>query len=47
MSFDEYDIQYIKGVGEKRARFFNKLGIYTVDDLIHYYPRNIRIGAKR
>lgn len=34
-----YNIQYIKGVGEKRARLFNKLGIYTVENLIHYYPR--------
>lgn len=39
MNFDEYNIQYIKGVGEKRARLFNKLGIYSVGDLIHYYPR--------
>lgn len=39
MNFDEYNIQYIKGVGEKRARLFNKLGIYCVDDLIHYFPR--------
>lgn len=46
MSFDEYDIQYIKGVGEKRARFFNKLGIYTVDDLIHYYPRKYQDWSK-
>ena len=46
MSFDEYDIQYIKGVGEKRAWFFNKLGIYTVDDLIHYYPRKYQDWSK-
>lgn len=39
MNFDEYNIQYIKGVGEKKARLFNKLGIYSVDDLIHYFPR--------
>lgn len=39
MSFNEYNIQYIKGVGEKKARLFNKLGIFCVDDLIHYYPR--------
>ena len=30
----EYNIKYIKGVGEKRAQLFNKLGIFTVDDLI-------------
>lgn len=39
MNFNEYSIQYIKGVGEKRAQLFNKLGIFSVDDLIHYYPR--------
>lgn len=39
MDYREYNIQYIKGVGEKRARLFNKLGIYSIDNLIHYYPR--------
>ncbi len=39
MDYSEYNIQYIKGVGEKRARLFNKLGIYSIDNLIHYYPR--------
>ncbi len=32
-------IQYVKGVGEKRAALFNKLGIFNVEDLIHYFPR--------
>lgn len=31
-------IQYIKGVGPKRAKEFAKLGIYTVQDLLEYYP---------
>lgn len=31
-------IQYLKGVGEKRAALFEKLGIRTVDDLLRYYP---------
>ncbi|MBQ9530446.1 MAG: ATP-dependent DNA helicase RecG [Eubacterium sp.] len=38
-NYSEFNIQYIKGVGEKRARLFNKLGIYSVADLIHFYPR--------
>lgn len=38
-AFLERDIQYLKGVGEKRARLFHKLGIFVVGDLIHYYPR--------
>lgn len=33
------NIQYLKGVGEKRAKLLNKLGIFTVGDLLHYYPR--------
>ena len=39
MNYGEYDIQYLKGVGEKTARLYNKLGIFTVDDLIRHYPR--------
>ena len=39
MDLSSYNIQYIKGVGEKRAKLFNKLGIFTVADLIRYYPR--------
>ena len=33
------DIQFVKGVGEVRARLLNKMGINTVYDLITYYPR--------
>ena len=32
-------IQYIKGVGPKRVDALNKVSIYTVNDLLHYYPR--------
>lgn len=38
MNYGEYDIRYLKGVGEKTARLYNKLGIFTVDDLIRHYP---------
>ncbi len=34
------DIRYLKGVGEKRAELFNKKGIYTVEDLLYYFPRS-------
>ena len=34
------DVRFLKGVGEKRALFLNKIGINTVSDLIEYYPRN-------
>lgn len=33
------DIKYFKGVGEKRAILFNKMGIYSAEDLIAHYPR--------
>ena len=33
------DIRYLKGVGEKQAELFAKLGIETVGDLINHYPR--------
>lgn len=33
------NIQYLKGIGEKRALLFNKLGIFTVGDLLSFYPR--------
>lgn len=34
------DIRYIKGVGEKRAEKLQKLGINTLYDLVHFYPRS-------
>lgn len=34
------DIQYLKGVGEKRAALFAKLGLYTTEDLLAHYPRS-------
>ncbi len=33
------DIKYIRGVGEKRAELFNKLGIFDVRSLLGFYPR--------
>ena len=34
------DIRYLKGVGEKRAAQLAKLGIFTVYDLLGFYPRD-------
>lgn len=34
------NIQYLKGVGEKRARLYGKLGIAAIGDLLEYYPRD-------
>ncbi len=39
MKLSDYDIQFVKGVGEKKARLFNKLGVYSLENLLHYYPR--------
>lgn len=36
----EKSIQYIKGVGEKRAALFEKKGIKTVSDLLYFFPRS-------
>ena len=33
------EVKYVKGVGPNRAILLNKLGIYTLQDLIQYYPR--------
>ena len=32
-------VQYIKGVGEKKAKALEKLGIRTLRDLVSYFPR--------
>ena len=39
-------IQYLKGVGPKRAKTFNKLGIYTIEDLLYYFPRRYQDRTK-
>jgi ATP-dependent DNA helicase RecG len=35
----DMDIQFLKGVGERRAKLFNKLGIKTLADLLYFFPR--------
>ena len=43
------DVKYIKGVGPSRAKNLNKLGIFTLEDLITYFPRTYedRRGSKK
>lgn len=36
---EQTSIKEIKGVGEKTQKSFEKVGIFTVGDLIRYYPR--------
>lgn len=33
------DIRYLRGVGEKRAGLFQRLGVDSIDALLHFYPR--------
>ncbi len=33
------DIQFLKGVGEKRAQLYKKLGIENIGQLLYYFPR--------
>lgn len=34
------DIKTLKGIGDKTASLFHKLSVYTVEDLLEFYPRN-------
>ena len=39
-------VQYIKGVGPTKVKLLNNLGIYTLEDLITYYPRDYEDRGK-
>ena len=36
---NDQSIETLKGIGEKTAKLFEKVGIRTIDDLLHYDPR--------
>lgn len=38
--FYSTDIRFLKGIGEKRAALYAKLGVHTFADLLGYYPRS-------
>ena len=40
------DVKYIKGVGPNRVKLLNKIGIFTLEDLISYYPRTYEDRSK-
>ena len=40
------DVKFIKGVGPNRVKLLNKIGIYTLKDLITYYPRTYEDRSK-
>jgi len=33
------DLQYIKGVGPKKKKLLEQMGLYTTDDMLQHYPR--------
>jgi len=39
-------VQYLKGVGPKKAKLLNRLGINTVDDLLYFFPRRYEDRTK-
>ncbi len=40
------DVKFIKGVGPARAKLLNTLGIFTLEDLITYFPRDYEDRGK-
>ncbi len=34
------NIRKVKGIGEKTEKLFNKLQVFTIEELLEYYPRN-------
>lgn len=37
----ETSIQFLKGIGEARAKAFSRLGVFTVRDLLFHFPRSL------
>ena len=33
------DVKYVKGVGPRISQILNKLGVFSISDLLHYFPR--------
>ncbi|MGI5900909.1 MAG: ATP-dependent DNA helicase RecG [Desulfitobacteriia bacterium] len=41
------NLQYLKGVGPRRAKLLAKLDLKTVEDLLRYWPRRYEVRTKR
>jgi ATP-dependent DNA helicase RecG len=39
-------VQYIKGIGPKRAKILNKAGIKVIEDLLYYFPKRYEDRTK-
>lgn len=42
----EKDVQFIKGVGPQKVEFLHKLGIFKIEDIITYFPRDYEDRSK-
>lgn len=40
------DVKFVKGVGPNRVQLLNRVGIYTLKDLITYFPRDYEDRSK-
>ena len=40
------DVKFVKGVGPNRVKLLNKLNIFSIEDLITYYPREYEDRSK-
>ncbi|MFA5119320.1 MAG: ATP-dependent DNA helicase RecG [Candidatus Omnitrophota bacterium] len=43
---NDIPIRYLKGVGPKREKTFNKIGVYSIEDLLYYFPRRYEDRAQ-
>jgi len=41
------ELQYVKGVGPRRVKQLENIGIHTLEDLLRYFPRKYEIRIKR
>jgi ATP-dependent DNA helicase RecG len=42
----DISIRYLKGIGPKKAKKFNKLGINTIEDFLYYFPKRYEDRTK-
>jgi len=46
MEILDTDVRYLKGIGEKKAQLLNKLGVFSVRDLVSFFPRKYEDRSK-
>ena len=40
MFYYDREIKYVKGVGEKTSKLFERIGVFTLGALLHYFPKS-------